>query len=87
MCASVLHSVPELGGGRHRPTGPFAQLRADIQGAIPQTRVNRNDFSVDSNHLLALDCHCRIGAINFGCSAGTPARGTAADRSVTSTRA
>jgi len=49
--------------------------------------VNRDDFSVDSNHLLALDCHCRIGAINFGCSAGTPARGTAADRSVTSTRA
>ena len=44
MCASVLHSLPELGGGRHRPTGPFAQFRADIQGAIPQTRGQPQRF-------------------------------------------
>jgi len=44
MCASVLHSVPELGGGRHRPTGPFAQFRADIQGAIPKTRGQPRRF-------------------------------------------
>jgi len=38
------------------------------------------------HHMFDLDCHRRNGTANFGCSAGTPAPGTAADRSGTSTR-
>ena len=39
------------------------------------------------HHMFDLDCRCRSGTANSGCSAATPAPGTAADRCGTSTRA
>jgi hypothetical protein len=39
------------------------------------------------HHMFDLNCRRRNGTANFGCSAGTPAPGTAADRCGTSTRA
>jgi hypothetical protein len=39
------------------------------------------------HHMFDLDCRRRNGTANFGCSAPTPAPGTAADRCGTSTRA